>query len=186
MITPISKDQETQLLYVDDLKVTIMVLANKINEIIKHLNCGMNFGSRPDIDEQIEKNKCNHPDCLICNECDEPMKPAGDICKAHLTMDEFTDVAYKALKDKSLGRKVDDRIIKIKHEQLHADDYTDKKYEEKKYTCERCGWESDELKDLDYNLKLWTRDMRKMIKGKNISPKLKDDIRRKLNELEEI
>lgn len=177
MIKPITKQTKNDLIVVDELTTTTLVLVNKINEIIEHIN------GEPDIDEQIEKNecdkpadddrsemfvrkhywtlikeddtqyffvptkrdepdeqiekneKCNHPDCMICNECDEPMKPAGDVCKAHL---DRTDAAY------------------------------------------------DEFDARSYNIKLWTRDMRKMIKGKNISPKLKDDIRRKLNDLEEI
>jgi hypothetical protein len=173
--------------------ITTITLANKINEIIEHIN------GEPDIDEQIEKNeklkeladlvkdlpdtseidvgemqriieknrrspdpdcttcngtgviegssqakphpcycyknKCDHPDCLICNECDEPID--DDRSEMFENLDN-TDAAFENFDSRA------------------------------------------------YNIKLWTRDMRKMIKGKNISPKLKDDIRRKLNELEEL
>jgi hypothetical protein len=181
MIKPITIEEHNILYREKDPEYSVDFLIDKINEIIEHIN------GEPDIDEQILKNikaeieknrrspdpdctacngtgviddpenersypcycykkKCDHPDCMFCNECDEPidddrsemfenMKPAGDVCKAHL---DNTDAAFENFDSRA------------------------------------------------YNIKLWTRDMRKMIKGKNISPKLKDDIRRKLNELEEI
>jgi len=122
MITPITSQEQGMLLAYDDLTYTTVSLVNKINEIIEHIN------GEPDIDEQIlkneiEKKKCNIPNCPFCNECDEPvdyppivmeksekidlteeykrrgLKPAGDVYKAHLdntdaAFDEFDSRAY--------------------------------------------------------------------------------------------
>jgi hypothetical protein len=114
------------------------------------------------------KNKCNHPDCMVCNECDEPV----DDDRSEM-FEKFPPIVMEKAEKIDLTEEYKRRGLKPAGDVCKAHlDNTDAAFE---------GFDSRA-----YNIKLWTRDMRKMIRGKNISPKLKDDIRKKLNELEEI
>lgn len=165
----------------------------------------------PDIDEQILKNTwkmeiaplarnpnspsprgkrlrelCDHPDCLICNECDEPI----DDDRSEM-FEKFPPIVMEKAEKIDLTEEYKRRGLKPAGDVCKAHLVSDIKVAENgdKFRTSTADFTDAAFEGFDsraYNIKLWTRDMRKMIKGKNISPKLKDDIRRKLNELEEI
>lgn len=196
MITPITQSKKLDLageMIYDPVMATIF-LCDKINEIIEHIN------GEPD--EQIER-KCDHPDCMLCNECDEPVDrddlvstgekvlhaqvfwKAGFNTEGAFTQEQLNDP--KVEKYTILGSAfMPDKLEGVMCKQHEPDEPVDDDRSEMFENLDNTDAAYDPIDTRGYNIKLWTRDMRKMIKNKNISPKLKDDIRRKLNELEEI